>query len=278
MKDTRDIKDTSGLKPITDIQEVQQIERGILERVAAFCEERGICYSLYGGTLLGAIRHKGFIPWDNDVDIFMPRPDYERFCKEFSAEGLSLHCFEKQKDWHYPFAKIFDDKTGLVEDLCPDFEIALHIDVFPMDGFPSVKIASRTLRKRSFLHTASYVKEHTKWNKPNRPIYKTLAVWLFKTVCLLLPKYYFSFALKKSLTRYGWEGQPYVANLTWTHYDIREAMPRSCVDTFVDVEFEGRKYKAIAGWDTYLSNIFGDYMTLPPEEDRWVHPIKAWWK
>ena len=276
------------MKPITSTQEpmelteLQQIEKAILERVAAFCETHGIRYSLCGGTLLGAVRHKGFIPWDNDVDIFMPRPDYERFTAEFSVEGLSLHTFEKEASWHYPYVKITDDRTVAFEEGWEQFEIGVHIDVFPLDGFPdNTKSIRRAVKERTFFMAVSDCVFNTtiyKWHKPGRPLYKTLRVWLFKSVCWVFPKRLFLSLFTKRMSRFGYDNQPCVACAIWGLYGEREVMPRSCTDTFTDVEFEGRLYKAIASYPTYLSNIYGDYMTLPPPEQRKVHPIKAWWR
>ena len=218
------------------------------------------------------MRHKGFIPWDNDVDIAMPRPDYERLTAEFSSEGLSLHCLERQKDWHYPFVKITDDKTLVIEKCFRKREIGVWIDVFPIDGFPSTKAMRRTALERRLLLYCSAVRLGAKPKKLYRAILKTIVqiiLWIF-------PKQFFLRAIKKCTTRYGWEGQPYAAVSCGNMH--KENMPMSCAQNFVDVEFEGRKYKAFQGWDTYLTNSYGDYMTLPPEEERITHPIQAFWK
>ena len=270
------------MKEITDNRELQLIEVETLERVATFCEERGIRYSLGYGTLLGAIREKGFIPWDDDIDVLMPRPDYERFCKEFSAEDLSLHYIKNDKNYWIWFAKVFDDRTLALEGRTETHETSLFVDIFPLDGFPDAKTVQRIALKFNRLikyhyfrsRSLTWIMTHTR----KRAFYKMAMVQVAKLVLKLVfyvfPKRYFAKAITKTFSHYNYD----VANVFWL-LGMRNAMPRSCVDSFVDVEFEGRKYKAIAGWDTYLSIRYGDYMTPPPEEERVVHHlVKAWWK
>ena len=91
------------MREITDKRELQEIELEIFDAIHAFCEKRGLRYSLYGGTLIGAIRHKGFIPWDDDIDLIMPRPDYEVFCREFKADGFSVHDHRNDTEYVYRF-------------------------------------------------------------------------------------------------------------------------------------------------------------------------------
>src|SRR5690625_114441 len=120
-----------------DLEEIKQIQLSILRRVAFFCKQHDIAYFLCGGTLLGAVRHKGFIPWDDDIDIMMPRPSYEKFLKEFKYEHLSLYHYKKTKNYGYPFIKIGEDRTVLRETFIKkNIDMGVFIDVFPIDGFP----------------------------------------------------------------------------------------------------------------------------------------------
>lgn len=121
-------------KEIT-MEELRAIQLDILDKIHAFCTEHGIRYSLGGGTLLGAVRHKGYIPWDDDIDIMLPRPDYERFLKEFDGKyaELNLQHYGNDNTCCIPFAKVYDNRTVLIEKLQKS---GIYIDVFPIDGLP----------------------------------------------------------------------------------------------------------------------------------------------
>ena len=124
------------MKPIADVNEMRKIQMDILLFIHQFCIDNGIQYSLAWGTMLGAIRHKGYIPWDDDIDIMMTRPEYDRFCKLFHDERsiYKLYDVHTDKKWIYPFAKISDERTIRVEKNALD-EIGINIDVFPIDFY-----------------------------------------------------------------------------------------------------------------------------------------------
>ncbi|MBQ8445584.1 MAG: LicD family protein, partial [Opitutales bacterium] len=127
-------------------EELKQIQLGILDKVHEFCEKNGITYFLSSGTLIGAVRHKGYIPWDDDLDLYMPRADYDKFIKLFSAnspENTKLLSLETDKKYQYPFAKVIDDRTEMVETAVGEsFKIGVYIDVFPVDSVPDNFVAS----------------------------------------------------------------------------------------------------------------------------------------
>lgn len=266
------------MREITNTKELQEIELGILKKIHAFCEARGLRYSLCGGTLLGAVRHKGFIPWDDDVDIFMPRPDYERFCREFCAEGVSLHTHENDAAYLYPFAKVYDDGTLLRESIYPKIEAGVYVDVFPVDGFPDDSASiRRALRERSLcLRWISY--KHLSLFRRERAFWKTLILWGIRLPLALFTNRFFIRVFRRLVMRHGFEGNPFVACMTWG-YGARECMPAEAFSKIVDVDFEGEKFKALAGWETYLRNLYGNFMQLPPPEKRVSnHSFTAWRK
>lgn len=128
-----------------DITELKRIQVDILKHVDEFCREKGIKYSLYAGTLLGAVRHRGFIPWDDDIDIMMKRSDYERFFKEYSKEDHSNYQaqeFRFDTNYHYPFGKVTDTRTILREEVLDPYEnLGVYIDVFPIENLPNNKFS-----------------------------------------------------------------------------------------------------------------------------------------
>ena len=125
-----------------NIEEIRKLQISILLYVHEFCKKNNIRYSLSGGTLLGAVRHKGYIPWDDDIDIMMPRPDYERFVNEFNENRKDVEykviCSYNDSQFFQPFAKVVNTKTFLKETYKrPVAQMGVYIDVFPIDGLPN---------------------------------------------------------------------------------------------------------------------------------------------
>lgn len=265
------------MREITDTKEIQAIELSVLKKIHAFCEANALRYSLCGGTLLGAIRHKGFIPWDDDIDIFMPRPDYERFCATFRADGVSLHTHENDADYIYPFAKVYDDSTLLREHAFPKIAAGVYVDVFPVDGFPddaeSIRRAIRERRRRMRWVCFKAIP----LRRPGRALWKTLVLWALRAALASFPPRFFIRGIRREMMRHGFENQPFAACLSWG-YDEKECLPAEVFSSFIDVDFVGEKFKAIVGWETYLKNLYGDYMQLPPPEKRVTHHFFSAWE
>ena len=154
------------MKPIADVNEMRKIQMDILLFIHQFCIDNGIQYSLAWGTMLGAIRHKGYIPWDDDIDIMMTRPEYDRFCKLFHDDRsvYKLYDVHTDKKWIYPFAKISDERTIRVEKNALD-EIGINIDVFPIDFYAdSYEDAMKALKRMKFrkkIYVAKILRSYT---------------------------------------------------------------------------------------------------------------------
>ena len=143
------------MKELT-IEELKEVELNILKDVAKFCEINKIQYFLCGGTLLGAIRHKGFIPWDDDIDIAMPRADYERFFKLYNGNNsrYKADSLENNNNWHMSFGRVGDINTVLYEHTLKNKYKKYHafIDIFPVDGLPN-----NTIKKKLLLLTQKFL-------------------------------------------------------------------------------------------------------------------------
>lgn len=262
------------MQRITDIKELQAIELGILEDIAAFCDAHGIRYTLSGGTLLGAIRNKGFIPWDDDADMAMLRPDYDRFVREYRSSRFKLLSIGTGT-YAGTYAKVIDPGT-VVREKGVSGIIGVWVDVFPLDGAP----------RRGYcpLATSGFWRRYRSVLKyRNHPLLrdgasaKALVLSVLALPLRLVPNRILFAPILRNMRRHSVDSSPFVGFIGGSGYTVRETVPRTVVDSFVPVSFEGRTFSAMKGWDEYLSSLYGDYMTPPPPEKRKpIHPFQAW--
>lgn len=272
----------SNLKKIEDIGELREIQVSLLDRVHSFCMENNIRYFLSSGTLIGAVRHKGYIPWDDDIDMYMPRPDYERFIREFPKKyppNTKILSINTCKDYIYPFAKVADTRTILIEDDFPYHPLSVNIDVFPLYTVPNAMWKRRIainlvnyLRKKIYIFARAKSAKFSDYNKFSNALMGTLVKYTIPFSNNFISKII-------EFVAPSWnEKSIYVNNLTWG-VGMRGCFPKTCIEKSIDIEFEGKKYKSMQGYDIYLKTIFGDYMTLPPLEKRVTkHSFDAYWK
>ena len=259
------------MKTLT-LDEMKQIELRTLEQIDSICKENGYRYSLCGGTLLGAVRHKGFIPWDDDIDIFMPRKDYDAFvkyCKE-NEIPFTLLASETNADYGYIYAKAMANDTVIVEKTANrrHIDMGVFVDIFPLDGMGNdIKSAKRTFNKTRFLRELLIASNWKKFfrSKTRSAIYEPIRFAFF----LLSPKKLVD-SIQKSARKVDFESSVYAGNMGGT-YRLREMMETSVQKEMTELEFEGKKFSAIKNYDAYLKNLYGDYMQLPPEEKRITH-------
>lgn len=258
------------------LREVQLAQLGILERITKFIDENNLRYSLEGGTLIGAIRHKGFIPWDDDIDIMMPRPDYDKFIelyiKNNPYEELMICCPENKTSFQ-PFCKIVDKRIQIIdESVCDQETRFLWIDIFPIDGIPEEQSKiNQIVRKNIIYNKLLYIHQYKTDYSNKSELIKNILRSCLRPFSMLID----ANTVIKNCTKYDFNICKYVKNLVWTsHYNVK--IPKKYFDEFVEVEFEGKYYKVIKEYDNYLTMVYGDYMKLPPEHERTSHNIKAW--
>jgi len=257
------------------VTELKKIQLDILSEVHKFCEKHKISYFLTYGTLIGAIRHKGYIPWDDDIDICMPRPDYERFIKIFNDENSKYKFLsnELDPDYPYPYGKVIDTSTVLIEYSSIKYPIGINIDVLPIDG---VDESGEILKKQFFLRNLLDVKT-IKLSK-KRSLLKNTVLLVGKICLFLLPYKFLVRTMVKNAKKYSYQESEYVCCVAGGFKEEKPMLKEYFRDKVL-VQFEGNSYYAPIGYDKYLRSIYGDYMVLPPEEERMPHHVfKAYLK
>ena len=247
-------------------EEVKRKEVEILNHIVAVCEKHGLRYYLSYGTLLGAIRHKGFIPWDDDIDISMPRADYEQLLKVMLAnpDKRFVALTPKSKDYPYHYAKVVDLSTKLVEENLDDFAgNGLWVDIFPLDGVDTTEpTRQKKLAKYFNSCRASASFKHCPAN--NKP-------WKWR-ICKMIGTRNFSRLVTWASRRLPFDSAQYVAHMPTA---MQYLFPRRLFDKVIKVEFEGAFYDAPADYDEYLKILYADYTQIPPESQRITHSVKA---
>lgn len=249
------------------IKEVHDKILKILLSIDKVCLDHGLTYYIWAGTMLGAVRHKGFIPWDDDIDIAMPRPDYDKLishCYEWLPKPYELVCAETDSTYPLPFAKIQDGSTTLIERMHLKYVGGIYIDVFPLDAVPENKLRRWwQFARYEYYKRVLYLMYRDPYKHGHGP-----SSW----VPLLCRKTYklkdVQEKIRNILTSYDYDTSELVAD-----YDDgqRGAMPKTVLGKPVKYSFEGEEVCGVAQADTYLSHKYGNYMQLPPAEKQRQH-------
>lgn len=269
--------------PDNALRALQLEELKILKVIINICSKHGIKYCLIGGTLLGAVRHKGFIPWDDDIDIGMPRPDYERFlavARKELKEPLSVKCFRFTPNYKYSFARVDTSDVQIETDSTNIKKVEnLWVDIFPLDAMPINKLRSKVHQKKllflRLMSKYSVFNEVVGQNKPNRPWHEKLLIAIGNAIN---PDKYMNYKkwyekLDNAYKKYPYETAEVVGNLCGV-YKMRELVPKSYFEPFRELEFEDICVSVPNEYDKYLTHIYGDYMKLPPEDQREGHFVR----
>ena len=270
------------MKKTMGLNELKKTETKILEIFNDYCQKHGLKYYLAFGTLIGAILYKGFIPWDDDIDVMMPRPDYEKlidgFNREYAGSDICLLSHSIDKKYYFPMAKLVNMKTTLIENDSFDYNLGVFIDIFPIDYLgDSIESARKRIKNGYKLNLALQIKTK-KWCK-ERSLLKNIILMGGKTI---LARRDYSKILDDletfcQKTRSN-EFSKYVGVLSGLSKgdDTRIYRKEWFEETFM-IEFEGKEYPAPKGADAILRRRYGDYTKLPPEEQRVSHHrFKAW--
>lgn len=250
-----------------------ELQSKLLEMLSWFhgvCVENNLRYYLSSGTMLGAARHGGFIPWDDDVDVMMPRADIRKLGEILSGKE-GKYVLEgpdsAEKDYFYPLHKLYDTETTLIENTKKKIKRGIYIDIFPLDGMGNTEEEAAEhlakIRKRFNLLLCKV----TGFRK-GRSLYKNLAVALFR--CIPLPakrllKRVVSLCAARGFDEVELSGNPVGA------YGMREIMPRAVYGTPTPILFEGVEVYGVEQYDEYLTRLYKDWRKLPPKEKQVSH-------
>ena len=266
-----------------ELEELKTLQLDLLQAVDAFCEENGIVYSLSCGTMLGAVRHKGYIPWDDDIDICLLRDDFNKMVNLFPRQLNDKYVFvslERNAKWDRAYGKIFDARTEFFEpNKAKDkgFPLGINIDVFPIDNVPEDENAWLRYNKfRLFLQKVYSIK-YIEFKQ--RSWYKNISLVLFKTLLIPFSKRH----LAELLDRWGQKYNKVVDSKKVFECSqglhLKHSFNKSIFFKRNRYPFEDRVFKGFADYDEYLKNAYGDYMKLPPIEKQVSHhEFEAFWK
>lgn len=262
-----------GVDNQLSLHEIQSVSLDILAKVHSFCKENGIKYSLAYGSLIGVIRHNGFIPWDDDVDIIMPRPDYERFKKSFHGTGLGLLC-DDDPNSYICFSRVYDYTRTFTKTRLPfahHYDGGVWIDIFAADGVPDNHSEFKEIvsTQTSLFHKQLYYRD-PKAEFPMMPTLKKKAGLLSRKIFRLNG---WKLRSVNNQMRSIMQNTPFGSSNHWSQLACMDDGDKmyQLTEDFSEIEcrsFEGQEVYIMKGYDRVLRTLYGDYMQLPPKEER----------
>ncbi len=275
------------MKEVTPEQQPQWngIILDILNHFIHICKNHHLTYFCCGGTAIGAIRHHGMIPWDDDIDVFMPRPDYDRFVQ--IASQIDMGNYELAtpytcKDYPLYFVKLCNRQTTLQELEDTPCIYGLYIDIFPIDGAPDDYETARAMERQftKTKHKLEAISSHISFSKYLQllTIPKEWGRFARKTFGFFFRSWYRQHLLcqlNDICYRYDYASSKLVAVYCGS-YGPKEVFPKSWLQGTVSFPFDNLIVDLPSGYDEYLRQYYGDYMQLPPVEKRQSHHLKAY--
>lgn len=256
-----------------ELRKIGLLQLEILNEVHRVCEEHHIAYYMIGGTLLGAVRHKGFIPWDLDIDIAMPREDYERFkqvAQEQMDERYTYIDHENCRNHIRPHALVIRNDTRIhfkYDSVNPKLhDLGIYVDIFPLDNAPDDERLRKKQAKK--LKNIRKLKEYRTPYSYSYKLWRRCAHYLVSLLLCWIPIKRINCLQQKQMQKYRHQTTKCLCSMASQYAYAKQCMPREIYGTPTLLEFEGRKYYAPQQYRQYLTRLYGDYMQLPPPEKR----------
>ncbi len=265
--------DTNKRELISDLDDIKALEVDILSKFDDFCTKHNLKYCLTGGSLLGAVRHGGIIPWDDDIDIGMFRPDYNRLLKLASEmpEECRLFSIEKGDRSARLYGRICNMKYVSVDKY---YEANLSnyfgIDIFPLEAVPSDKKEFANFAKKVRLLRRMFIFSNSALFKGNGFLRAYVLKPIPIIICKIIGAKRIYRMFRNLIDKIDYDNAEYIALLTG-QYTENEQYPKDKYYDLTRIDFEGLKLPAMVTYDEYLTRLYGDYMQLPDEAHRQPH-------
>ena len=256
----------------SDLRRLQDTQLSLLRELDGVCARHGIRYFLYAGTLLGAVRHGGFIPWDDDLDVCMERPEYDRFLAAWASEphpDALLQTKDTSPAYMNSFAKLRRRGTTFLEHGrdAGRFHTGIFLDVFPLDRCPAGGVGRAVFRLRCLL-LQLFTREYA---PPRAGRVTRLGAALLLFLVRGRARRAARSRLERSITRHSGDRTLPLVGIE-TAATLRVLYPADLADDLCRLRFEDGEYPCFARWDDYLTRKYGDYTRLPPPSERvWKH-------
>ncbi|WP_295916209.1 phosphorylcholine transferase LicD [uncultured Anaerovibrio sp.] len=257
-------------------QEIQSISLGILKQVTDICEQLNLRYFIMYGTLIGVVRHKGFIPWDDDVDIMMPRPDYDKLVDHLldnPVEYMKVFNRDTCKEYPYMITRISDDRYSLDMENEKPFGMGVFIDIYPFDGLGNTeKEALSYGMKGDRLSSLCYqaTREHFAI-ETTTSFWRKVLKWPVYIISKMIGKDYFQNKIESLNGKYQYDESEYVGCFVWLSGGMKDIFKREWFDEYIMAKFEDYEFRIPKQFDEVLRHGYGNYMILPPEQERIGH-------
>ena len=221
------------------LDEMRVIQLDILDKIHDYCEKHNLRYSLSGGSLLGAVRHKGFIPWDDDIDIMMPRPDYEKFFANFNGTHgeLTAQYYRNDKSYFFFMGKVYNNHTIMIEEGPCSSKTGVYVDVFPIDGLPETQDEMEKYRD-TFFELREELKKTNQYYKINNSLLSRIKYYIKVIVYPSRIKTIEKF--DKIIEKYKY-GECEYAGVAMGQYGLKEWLKYDLFREYVELTFEKKK-------------------------------------
>lgn len=262
-----------------DIEHLHSTLLILMDEIDRVCEKNKIDYTLTGGSMLGAVRHKGFIPWDDDMDIALTRENYDKLlsCEKKFGEKYFLQTNSSDPNFYYGYAKLLLNETVTIEygHENTKYRKGIFIDIFPLDNVPKRKTLRNKQKKINYiiqkiLRQKMNIKDNSSWG-----IRKKILAKILKIVSYFLGESSLINVINKNMKIAQFENANYITNLCGMYGYEKESANKEWFNEYEKIQFEDRMYSVIKERDKYLTKIYGDYMKLPPIEKRHTHEFQT---